>query len=163
MQVLDLGAGRGFNTFPMVRAGSYVTAIDLSEELLSAYARQSTLAGCSCKNLRLLQRDITTIKSYEGPFDLVIAVDILSYLLPTTLRSTMEKIYTCLVERGILIGTLFTAEERHSVRESMEQLGAHFYENGSEFVSSLLQNSGFKIFEIERHDGGVFRFKAQKI
>lgn len=162
MKVLDLGAGLGVNTLPLAKSGSHVTAIDQSRELLEAFSKNSSAIDCPGENLRLCRGDITTIGSYGGPFNLVVAIDILPYIPPTTLRSTMEKIQLCLEDRGILIGTIFTTDEHPVVREFMGQLGAHFYENGSEFVTQLLQYSGFTVVELEARSEGGFCFKAEK-
>jgi predicted TPR repeat methyltransferase len=103
------------------------------------------------------------MESYGGPFNLVVAIDILPYVPPTTLRSTMEKIQQCLEDRGILIGTIFTTDAAPpAVRELLGQLGAHFYENGSEFITQLLAYSGLTVVELERREEGGFRFKAEK-
>lgn len=160
-KILDLGAGVGANTLPMAKSGAHVTAIDQSRELLTVFSENSVTIGCPNENLRLRRGDITTMESYGGPFNLVVAIDILSYVPPTTLRSTMEKIQQCLEDRGILIGTIFTTDVPPVMREFMGQLGAHFYENGSEFVTQLLEHSGFTAIELEARPGG-FRFKAEK-
>jgi 2-polyprenyl-3-methyl-5-hydroxy-6-metoxy-1,4-benzoquinol methylase len=92
LRVLDLGAGIGANTLPMAKSGAHITAIDQSRELLTVFAKESVKAACPSENFRLRRGDITAMESYDGPFDLVLAIDILSYIPPTTLRSTMEKI-----------------------------------------------------------------------
>lgn len=162
MKILDLGAGIGVNTLPMAKSGAHVTAIDQSRELLTAFSKNSVTIGCPSENLRLRRGDITTMESYDGPFNLVVAIDILPYVPPTTLRSTMEKIQQCLEDRGILIGTIFTTDDPLVVREFMGQLGAHFYENGSKFVTQLLEYSGFTAVELEARPEGGFRFRAEK-
>lgn len=162
MRILDLGAGIGVNTLQMAKSGAHVTAIDQSRELLTAFSKNSVAIGCPSDNLRLRRGDITTMESYGGPFNLVVAMDILPYVPPTALRSTMEKIQKCLEDRGILIGTIFTTDDPPVLRELMGQLGAHFYENGSGFVTQLLRNSGFTVLEQEARPEGGFRFKAEK-
>lgn len=161
-RVLDLGAGMGANTLPMAKNGAHVTAIECSRELLATFAKNSVAIGCPNENLRLRRGDITTMESYEGPFDAVVAVDILPYIPPIKLRSTMEKIQKCLVDRGLLIGTIFTMNDKPMIRELMGQLGAHYYENGREFVEQLLEYSGFTVVELEARQEGGFRFMAEK-
>jgi ubiquinone/menaquinone biosynthesis C-methylase UbiE len=162
-RILDLGAGIGANTLLMAKSGAHVTAIDQSRDLLTAFSKKSVTIGCPSENLRLRRGDITTMQSYEGPFNLVVAIDILPYVPPTTLCSTMEKIQQCLEDSGALIGTIFTTDDPPVVREFMGQLGAHFYENGSGFVTQLLEHSGFTVLELEARREGGFRFKAEKI
>ena len=62
----------------------------------------------------------------------------------------------------MLIGTIFTTDDLPVVREFMGQLSAHFYENGSGFVTQLLQYSGFTVVELEARPEGGFRFQAEK-
>lgn len=162
MKVLDLGAGVGVNTLPMAKSGAHITAIDKSKDLLTTFSQSSVAIGCPSKNLRLRRGDITTMESYDGPFNLVVAIDILPYVPPTMLRSTMEKIQQCLEDRGILIGTIFTTNVPPVVRELMGQLGAHFYENDRAFVTQLLKYSGFTTVELEERPEAGFRFKAEK-
>ncbi|MFN4175236.1 MAG: class I SAM-dependent methyltransferase, partial [Parachlamydiaceae bacterium] len=162
-KVLDLGSGIGANTLPMAKAGSHVTAIDQSKEFLSALSKNSTLVSCPVENLRLRRGDIVKMESYGGPFNLVVAIDILPYVPPKSLKSTMKKIHDCLEERGTLIGTIFTTNDQPMVREMMTQLGAYFYPNGVQFVSQFLKFSGFKEIEIEAREEGGFRFKAEKV
>jgi len=163
MKVLDLGAGNGAYTLQMASSGAHVTAIDQSREFLVVIATKSAEIGCPSENLRLRRGDITTMESYDGPFNLVVAMDILPYVPPTKLRSTMEKIQQCLEDRGILIGTLFTTESLHPlVQELQEKAGAHFYKNSSEFITQLLEHSGFTVLELEEREEGGFSFKAEK-
>lgn len=162
-KVLDLGAGIGVNTLPMAKAGAHVTAIDQSRELLTTFSKNSTLIACPTENLRLRRGDITTMESYGGPFNLVVAVDILPYVPPKSLKSTMKKIHDCLEDRGILIGTIFTTDDNPIARQMMVQLGAQFYPNSVQFVTKFLQFSGFKAIELEARPEGGFRFKAEKI
>lgn len=161
-EVLDLGSGMGINTLQMAKSGAHVTAIDQSKEFLEVFLRASVATGTPSENLRLRRGDITTMESYGGPFNLVVAIDILPYIPPTMLRSTMEKIQKCLKDSGILIGTIFTTDDQPVMREAMGQLGAHFYEGSSEFVTKLLQYSGFRAMELEARPEGGFRFKAEK-
>lgn len=164
-QVLDLGSGIGRNSLPMACQGAKVTAIDSSRELLEIFSRKSKVEGCPTENIRLRRGDITTAKSYGENFDLVLAVDVLPYLAPKDLKSTMEKIHQCLAEGGILIGTIFTTDDNkpYLLNELMEKIGVHNYEGNEQFVKQLLTESKFSAEIIERRQEGGFRFKAKKI
>ena len=161
-RILDLGSGKGSNTLPMAKTGAHVTAIDKAKTLLESFAKKSVEIGCPAENLRLRCGDIVAMRSYEGPFDLVVAVDVFPYIPAAQLRSTMEKIHSCLAERGILIATIFTTGLPLPIRTFMGQLGTHFYENKREFVTQLLEHSGFKLVKLEVSDGDTFHFKAEK-
>ncbi|MDE3046083.1 MAG: class I SAM-dependent methyltransferase [Verrucomicrobiota bacterium] len=160
-KVLELGSGIGANSRLMARNGAHVTAIDNSRELLQEYSNLSQKEGCPAKNIRLRRGDITTVASYGADFELVIAVDILPYIAPKDLQSTMQKIYACLFDKGTLVGTIFTTKTEPMARLLMGQLGAHFYEGGSDFARDLLENSGFSVEKLEETESG-YRFKAVK-
>lgn len=162
-RILDLGAGIGANTLPMAKSGAHVTAIDRSQELLETLRKRSIEARCPQENLQLLCADITTMESYGGPFNLVLAIDILPYVPPKMLHHTMEKIQRCLEDRGTLIGTIFTTKASPVIREMMGKLGAHFYENGTDFTTKLLQYSGFTVVELEARSEGGLCFRAEKL
>jgi predicted TPR repeat methyltransferase len=162
--VLDLGSGMGANTLPMAKAGSHITAIDSSIELLERFSKFSKMYGCPKENFRLRKGNIETMESYgeKDSFDLVVAVDILPYVSPNMLESTMEKIQKSLKNGGIIVGTIFSTEANPIMREAMGKLGAHFYAGGQDFVEKLLDFSGFTVEVIERNDGTGFYFKARK-
>lgn len=162
-RVLDLGAGIGANTRPMAKKGAHVTAIDSSKELLQFFSSQCVAEGCPNENIRLLRGDITTMKSYGENFELVVAVDILPYIAPKDLKSTMEKNQKCLADKGVLIGTIFTTDTDPVKRTFMGKLGVHFYEGGRKFIEQLLTHSGFLVEKLEAHEQGGFRFKALKV
>jgi cyclopropane fatty-acyl-phospholipid synthase-like methyltransferase len=163
-KILDLGAGIGANTIPMAKSGAHVTAIDQSIELLKIFSTNSVKMGCPKGNIRLLHGDIATMKSFGGPFNLVVALDILPYVPPTMLRSTMEKIHQCLEDGGILIGTIFTKNNSDSHNELMGKLGGHHYGKGMEFVEQFLKYSGFTVVTIKERQKGeaIYQFKAIK-
>jgi len=161
--VLDLGSGIGANTRPMAKHGAHVTAIDSSRELLETFSSKCVEDSCPNENVRLLCRDITILESYGENFDLVVAVDILPYIAPKDLQSTMKKIHMCLAAKGILIGTTFTTNQHPILRTCMEKMGGHFYEGGREFTEQLLTESGFSVEKIEEREEGGFCFKAIKV
>lgn len=166
-KVLDLGAGIGANALPMAIAGAHVTAIDISRQLLERLSERSVEMNCPSSKLRLRRGDLTTMSSYGGPFNLVMAIDVLPYIPPTSLRSTMEKIHACLEDRGIFIGTLFTDGYPVEISDRMKRLGVHLYENSPQFMAKLLQFSGFQVMELQASIVSGYRsgyhFRAVKI
>jgi ubiquinone/menaquinone biosynthesis C-methylase UbiE len=77
-RVLDLGAGEGSVTLPLLELGANVTAVDLSSEMLSELQRK-----CSNFSDRLTVRneDIeTALRTIEGPFDIVTANSFLHHI-----------------------------------------------------------------------------------
>lgn len=167
-KILDLGSGVGANTRPMIKEGSHVTAIDSSRELLEIFLSHCKTEARPSKSYRLRRGDITTMSSYGEGFNLVVAVDVLPYVPPKNLRSTMQKIHSCLADNGILIGTIFTINKDAPAPAPacaiMGKIGAHFYSGGVEFAAQLLKESGFRpiILEIREGSPGI-GFKALKI
>lgn len=159
--VLDLGAGMGANSLQMAKNGSDVTAVDISLELLTTYAKRAgEIYGFG--SIELYHGDITILESYGGPYKLVVAVDVLPYLPSNQLKSTMEKIHKCLEDGGLFIGTIFIPDKEPLKQEIMERLGAHCYK-GENFAEQLLLYSGFTPLEIEKRKEGGISFKAQKL
>ncbi len=157
-RVLDLGCGIGSNTRWMTKSGAHVTGIDSDGDLLDQYLKICRRKECPIENVRLRLCDITRLESYGENFELVVAVDILPYVEPTSLKSVMEKIRNCMANGAILIGTIFTTDDGgdSSAMELTCKLGGHYYLGGKDFVSELLSRSGFLLNEVRlRPEGGV--------
>lgn len=165
-RVLDLGCGRGSNTLPMAKKGSYVCGIDTDSDLLSKYRKSASDSGCESQNIRLRLADITkldTFREYEKTFDLVVAIDTIPYLPPKSLRETMRKIKECMSKGAWFVGTIFLREETPPhILEMSTRLGSHFYEGGIPFVATLLQKSGFAVNHILFLSPGRISFSALK-
>jgi 2-polyprenyl-3-methyl-5-hydroxy-6-metoxy-1,4-benzoquinol methylase len=159
-KALDLGAGSGANSVYLLNFGANITAIDSSKVLLDAFSS-------SVKNNPLLkteENNIETMESYGTGYDLVLAIDILPYVHPKNLRSTMKKIHSCMIVNGLLFGTIFlTTNEEPVTMELMKKLGAHYYNGDEKFVEKLLSNSGFKLLKLQERKEGGFSFKAEKV
>ncbi|MDF2549461.1 MAG: hypothetical protein K0S07_528 [Chlamydiales bacterium] len=167
--VLDLGCGQGVNSIPLLKKGWHVVAIDRSSHALEIYRQFVSLEEQS--RLELIQADITEYPLKEKRFDLVLGVDVLSYVPSKELKSLMQKVHRSLVERGLLIGTLFYRESsKESSEESpmelfLREFGAHIYP-GEQMSWNLLQKSGFHVEENSRREQegsiGCAQFIARK-
>ena len=162
-RVVDIGSGMGANSIPMACSGAHVTGIDSSNQLLKIFQSLCKQRSCPSKNVRLCRGNLVTMPSYFGPYDLALAIDILPFIPPADLKSTMDKIHACLADGGLFIGTIFTEGRNPTVIELLEKLGAHFYPEGITFAQNLLKYSGFEVLELEEREHGGFRFKARKI
>lgn len=161
--VIDLGCGNGANSLPMHLSGAKVHGIDSSILQIAPYALATYPPEARKDMLTLTAGDITTMPSYGKDADLVLAVDVLPYIQPSTMKSTMEKIHAALKDGGLLIGTLFIDLDGTPQREMLEGLGAHFYSGGATFVTAFLSNAGFEPKAIEERDEGGYRFEAVKL
>jgi 2-polyprenyl-3-methyl-5-hydroxy-6-metoxy-1,4-benzoquinol methylase len=105
-RILDLGAGIGVNSIPMLENGGHITVIDNSKPLLTRLYNIYKSMQLPKHNIKSIHGDITYMLEYGEEFDLVMAVDILPLLPPTTLWSTMKKIHTCMKEGLFLLELL---------------------------------------------------------
>lgn len=162
--VLDLGCGLGANSIPLLMKGWKVIAIDKQPKVINQYFKQ--VSDVQKSQVTIAEDDIITYK-YPKDIDAVICVDVLPYLPPKELRTTLNKIFQALRPGGKFIGTLFFGSKEHPVKEMLEKLGAHFYSD-KKFVRDTVVLSGFKINqEQEREDEGLstpfcFEFLAEK-
>ena len=132
--VLDLGCGVGANSILFLKKNATVVAIDNCQEVLNKFKASLKDDTDSLNNLTLICNDITTCEysKKSGEYDVVLCIDILSYIKPSTLRSTLEKIHYSLHPNGKLFGTLFFSspcnnKTLHFHIELIEKLGGCVY------------------------------------
>lgn len=141
---LDLGCGAGTNALPLLRKGWQVTAIDIHAGALAKF--QSQIPPHALSSAKLIENDIASTQFEENHYDLVVAMDSLPYLLPSTLMATLEKIHKALIPGGLFMGTLFfeDAKKPSSLETRMHRkCGAHYLRG--DFVKSCLTHAGFHI------------------
>ena len=154
--VLDL-MGTGINTLSMAEKGTKVAVIHNISRILDSFPAKDRLP-----NIELFSADLTKVECFGEGVDLVIAVEALSLIPPSALRSTLQKIHYCLCKEGVFIGTILTAGYSLDAQEGLKQIGFAFYGGGQFFVRQLLQYSGFKVEELVEIFPGDFSFKASK-
>ena len=98
---VDLGAGPGFQSIPLARAGFEVTAIDLSEKLLDELKRHAAEPG-----IRAVRDDLLNFRAHlDGPAELIVCMgDTLPHLESVDdVERLFAMTYGALEERGRLI------------------------------------------------------------
>ncbi|MEM7174641.1 MAG: class I SAM-dependent methyltransferase [Chlamydiota bacterium] len=165
--VLDLGCGIGPNAIPLVVKGCAVIVIDKQQFAINKYKireinslltyeqgfnRATTIVG-----------DITEI-AYPTSVDAVICVDVLPYLYPGQLRTTMQKIFQSLCPGGKFIGTLFfkPTETNTLITIGMQKMGAHFY-LGKALAYAIITRSGFQIKQAREQIEGQGQYQLHAL
>jgi len=69
--VVDLGAGIGYFTFPMVKLVSEIISVDIEPRMLSVLA--SRMKGLGAGNVRLIQAEMTALPIADSCVDFVLA------------------------------------------------------------------------------------------
>lgn len=168
---LDLGAGNSAETKALLAKGWHVIAVDYSERALDPL-----ISACSeqirKKQLETVCEDLNTFAS-SVLFDLVLAIDVLSYIDPEKFEQTWQKIHSFVKPGGIFIGTLYRSlADTHDPR--VLRMQNHTREQGAWFlpdrrmVRPLLTHVGYEIqtcryfFGRGREEAWTIQFRAQK-
>ena len=93
-RVLEVGCGTGFFTSMFVRSGAYITAVDLSPDLLEI-ARRKGLPG---DKVRFIEKPFEDCE-VDGPFDAVVGSSVLHHL---DIESSFSKIFDLLKPGGVM-------------------------------------------------------------
>jgi SAM-dependent methyltransferase len=88
-RVLEIGAGFGRFTFPLLEHCGSVVAFDLSERVLADLATARDLRGIAEERCRTLCGDVEKLDPSAGPFDFVVGFFILHHLpdVPAAIRA----------------------------------------------------------------------------
>lgn len=157
--VLDLGCGVGANSIPFYQKGWDVVGIDIEPKVIQIYSRK-VIQGKNA--LTLISGDITDCR-YPENVEVVVALDVLSYIPPTHLKTTINKIFLALRPGGKFIGSLFfrNDSEKNDTIELMGKMGGHLYP-GIEFLRNIVTRSGFQIEREKLRNPNCFDFLATK-
>ncbi len=164
--VIDLGCGIGANSYPLLKYGVNVVAIDSMECLLEAYRSR---INSKEKQFALLQcADLTTLEKYgteANIADIALAIDVLPYLPISCWKSTMEKIVVSLKPGGYFFGTVFVKKAwlNHPVVAFHEKFGAQYYQI-RDLAARLIHHSGLEMVEcrLRENGSGCYEFVARK-
>jgi SAM-dependent methyltransferase len=137
-RALDLGAGLGLQTIPLVELGYEVTAVDSSEALLSELS-------AACPQARTVRADLAAEDEYfTGTYELIVCMgDTLTHLHSNDeVRTVLEAASAHLAPGGLLILTFrdYTGPPRLStdrfilVRGDLERVLTCFLEYGADRI-----------------------------
>lgn len=109
-RMLDLGCGTGENSIPFWEKGWTVFAIDKEPKAIELYL--STCRKIGKESLPKTLAESMENVSYPKNLDAVVALDVLPYVHPTRLRSTLQKIHAALRSEGVFIGSFFLTPKK---------------------------------------------------
>jgi len=155
---LDIGAGSLRNTKFLLEKGFRVTAID-TDPALAKYAKEVegdllTTSVCDVANF-----------NFSSTYDIILAVNTLSFLAPPDFYTVLEKIKNNLSDEGVLCVTLFGNEDEWSGNEEMTFLSRSEAEECVRDLHTLVfieEKSEGATIEGEAKFWHIFRIIAQK-
>ncbi len=104
----DVGIGDGYTLTWLNAAGLKVTGIDISRYSIEHLRNNFKKKGL---HIELIHGDISDIQLEDGQFDIVTCFDILEHIPQGNLKLVIKTLKRCIVNGGLLIGTLPLAED----------------------------------------------------
>jgi len=164
--VIDLGCGTGANSYPLLKCGVNVVAIDSMECLLKEY--RSRINSKEKQFVSLQCADLTTLEKYSAEAniaDVVLAIDVFPYLPISCWKNTMEKILVSLKPGGYFFGTVFVKKAwlNHPFLAVHERHGAQYYQI-RDLAVRLIRHSGLEMVEcrLRKDNHACYEFVARK-
>ena len=147
----DIGIGEGHLLRRLEDMGFSVTGIDISsyliEHLGESFKKQSL-------EIKLIHGNIADIDLDENSFDVVTCLDVLEHIPDDALKMTIENLKKCIVNDGLLIGTLPLGENLQDnmvicpkCRHEFHRIG-HYQSFGNIEQIKKLFEPDFKIIKI---------------
>lgn len=139
---IDLGCGNGEVTQSLLKKGWTVIAVDNSQKALERLSLKT-----KSDRLTVVRSSINKYTP-DAPADLVICKNVLSYINPAKFEALWGKIHNLLLkEKGILIGTMYTASSHPDQLVEMnkiKEVGGWLLPD-RRMVRPLLEGAGYKI------------------
>ncbi|WP_270179352.1 class I SAM-dependent DNA methyltransferase [Alkalihalobacillus sp. CinArs1] len=147
-KVLDLGCGTGECSIRLAEKGYDVTAVDLSEQMLSVAHDKAMRNNV---NVHLIQQDMRELETNEQYDVITIFCDSLNYVVEEDgVKSTFQRIYNHLKQDGIL---LFDVHSLHKINDLF--VGQTFASNDEDISFIWNSFSGGETGSVE-HDLSFF-------
>ncbi len=152
-KILEIGAGSGRFTIPLLKRGFHITALELSKHMAD---RLKAVARPYQKRLSVVNEDLFSVgKNWNGQFDVILGFHILHHI--DDLRGCFQSIHRMLNSGGRMIFTepnilniLYYVQ--FLVEKDMAWQGEKGYVNMRKvYLKKLLQNAGFKNIEFTKY------------
>ncbi len=138
-KILDAGAGTGRLSIEFARRGAFVTALDLSGEMLKILARKSP-------HIELKIGDVEALPFGDNEFDIVVAAFLIVHLKNPTLF--FDEAYRVLKDGGRLLVTNINQKEPPEVKTPQGPIKIESYYHRPEKIREILAELAFGI-EVE--------------
>jgi ubiquinone/menaquinone biosynthesis C-methylase UbiE len=154
-KILDVACGTGLN-IPLLPAGSDITAVDLSPNMLGVGCANATKHGL---NVNFAVMDAENLEFADGSFDTVVST-LSTCTFPDPVKALQEMKRVCrpnglilLLEHGhSSLPWLANFQDRNEYQHYQDHAGCRWTQDPLELVKS----AGIKILRSERHILGMF-------
>ncbi|SRR5258706_14162062 len=150
--VLEIGAGDGRYTFPMIKQGLNVTATDAELNVIDALGQRAGRLPEGHRD-RLSRTYMNAFGQYHSPdevFDAVVVTGFLYLFPPELISQVLREARRILVQKGKLVFDFATDLKRNdaegNVIEGAEEVHYSFFP-GHSIIDKLLIENGFGILE----------------
>ena len=139
----DVGIGDGYMLTRLSAMGLKVTGIDMSSYSINYLRNNFKARGL---DIELIQGDISNISLESNQFDVVTCFDVLEHIPGDNLALAINTLKKCLVDDGVIIGTLPLGENLSKSMVMCPKCGHEFHRVGhfhsfttAEEISKLLE------------------------
>lgn len=150
LKVLDLGCGVGRVAVPLAQQGAWVTAFDISAEMLDACRRNVAAAGIA-DQIVFEKGSNDAMPFPDQTFDVVVCLGVLEHLPPPVRQTTLQHIVRVVRRPGWVAIVVNNAESRFLTKvaryEMQEQQENGYFVGliGRASVESFFTRSGFAV------------------
>lgn len=150
LKVLDLGCGVGRVTVPLAQQGAWVTAFDVSSEMLDA-CRKNAEAFDVADQITFEKGSANALQFSDQTFDVVVCLGLLEHLPPSVRRTTLEQVIRVVQRPGWVAIVVNNAESQFLTQEARykmdEQRDNGYFVGlvGRVSIESFFSRAGFSV------------------
>jgi ubiquinone/menaquinone biosynthesis C-methylase UbiE len=150
LTVLDLGCGVGRVTVPLAQQGAWVTAFDISAEMLAACRRNAATLGVA-DQITYGKGSTDVLPFPDQTFDVVACLGVLEHLPPPVRQTTLENIIRVVRRPGWVAIVVNNAESRFLTKvaryemQKQQENGYFVGLIGQASIESFFTQAGFAV------------------
>jgi len=138
--ILDVGAGTGRIACELVNGGAQVTALDVSEKILSVLKKKNA-------KIKTVVGEAESIPFEEETFDVVVATFLIVHLKDPT--KFFDEVYRVLKPGGLFLVTNINQKEPPIVKTKVGDIQIKSYYHRPEKITEILESLAFTIEQEE--------------